>query len=492
MPINLDVSKEQAEKFTLGERVALRDVEGSLIAILTIESIWVPDKANECLKVFGSADDILHPNIDYLLNKAKSHYIGGKIDGIQLPVYYDFTDLRLTPREVRERFKKNSWLKVVAFQTRNPMHRSHRELTVRAARDAKANLLVHPVVGMTKPGDVDHYTRVRCYKELMTHYPPDMAMLSLLPLAMRMGGPKEALWHSIIRKNYGASHFIVGRDHAGPGNNRDGQPFYDEYAAHRMVDQYGPEIGITYLKYSMVVFVEDRNEYRTQEEVEPGMRVLNISGTELRRRLFRGIDIPEWFSFPSVVKILRQTYPPRKNQGFTLFFTGLSGAGKSTISNAIRIALMEEGSRPVTMLDGDEVRTHLSSELGFTKEHRDLNIKRISWVAAQITKSRGVAIIAAIAPYRAPREYARGMIADQGGFIEIHVSTPLDVCEKRDVKGLYAKARQGVIKQFTGISDPYEPPSKPELLIDTSQVSCREAVNQIMLHLEQEGYLGSD
>jgi len=317
-------------------------------------------------------------------------------------------------------------------------------------------------------------------------------MLSLLPLAMRMAGPKEALWHSIIRKNYGCSHFIVGRDHAGPGNNKSGEPFYDEYAAHRLVDQYGGEIGITYLKYSMVVFVEERNEYRTQEEVEPGMRVLNISGTELRRRLFRGIEIPDWFSFPSVVKILRQTYPPRRSQGFTLFFTGLSGAGKSTISNAIRIALMEEGSRPVTLLDGDEVRTHLSSELGFTKEHRDLNIKRISWVAGQITKSRGVSIIAAIAPYRAPREYARKIISDYGGFIEVHVATPLEVCEKRDCKGLYAKARQGVIKQFTGISDPYEPPVNPEIVIDTSAVSCREAVNQIMLHLEQEGYLGAD
>jgi sulfate adenylyltransferase len=316
-------------------------------------------------------------------------------------------------------------------------------------------------------------------------------MLSLLPLAMRMGGPKEALWHAIIRKNFGASHFIVGRDHAGPGNNKHGKPFYEDYAAHEMVGQYESELGIKILKYSMVVFVEDRNEYRTQDEIEPGMRVLNISGTELRRRLFQGIEIPEWFTFPSVVKILRQTHPPRTRQGITVFFTGLSGAGKSTIANALRISLMEEGSRPVTLLDGDEVRTHLSTELGFSKEHRDLNIRRISWVAAQITKARGISIIAAIAPYRNTRDYARQLVSEWGGFIEVHVSTPLATCEQRDVKGLYAKARQGVLKQFTGIDDPYEEPLHPEITLDTSVKSTREAVHDIILHLESEGYLGA-
>jgi len=258
-----------------------------------------------------------------------------------------------------------------------------------------------------------------------------------------------------------------------------------------MVGLHEKELGIIILKYSMVVYVEDRQEYRTQEEVEPGMKVLNISGTELRRRLFRGIDIPEWFSFPTVVALLRQTYPPRNRQGFTVFFTGLSGAGKSTIANALRIALMEEGSRPVTLLDGDEVRTHLSTELGFSKEHRDLNIRRVSWVASQITKARGIAIIAAIAPYRAPRDYARSLASRWGGFIEVHVATPIEVCEQRDVKGLYAKARQGVLKQFTGIDDPYEPPLKPELSFNTGRASCKEIVHEIILHLEQEGYLGN-
>jgi len=322
----------------------------------------------------------------------------------------------------------------------------------------------------------------------MKHFPSNMALLSLLPLAMRMGGPKEAL----IRKNYGLSHFIVGRDHAGPGNNKDGKSFYDDYAAHELVTKYESELGITIMKYSMVVYVEDTQEYKTMEEVAPGTRVLNISGTELRRRLYLGLEIPEWFSYPSVVDILRQTYPARNKQGFTVFMTGLSGAGKSTLSNALRIALMEEGSRPVALLDGDDVRVHLSTELGFSKEHRDLNIKRISWVAGQITHARGLAIIAAIAPYRAPRDYARSIISKSGGFIEVHVATPLEVCEQRDVKGLYAKARQGIVKHFTGIDDPYEPPLNPEIYVDTSKSTCKEAVHQIILHLQQEGYLTNE
>jgi len=295
-----------------------------------------------------------------------------------------------------------------------------------------------------------------------------------------MAGPKEAVWHAIIRKNYGLTHFIVGRDHAGPGNNRDGKPFYDVYEAQTLLEKHAEEIGIKVLKYSMVVYVEESNEYKTEDELKPGQKVLNISGTELRRRLYRGEEIPDWFSYSSVVKILRQTHPPRTEQGFTIFFTGLSGAGKSTLANALRIVLMEEGSRPVTLLDGDEVRTHLSSELGFSKEHRNLNIRRISWVASQITKSRGVAIIAAIAPYREPREFARKHISKNGGFIEVHVSTALEVCEQRDVKGLYAKARSGVLKNFTGIDDPYEVPSNPEVQLNTGILPMRHCLDSIM------------
>jgi len=305
-----------------------------------------------------------------------------------------------------------------------------------------------------------------------------------------MGGPREAVWHALIRKNFGATHFIVGRDHAGPGNNSQGQPWYDPYAAQDAVMKYKDELGITILKYSQVAYIEDIAEYRSEDNIPEGARVLNISGTELRRRLFMGIDIPEWFSYPTVVKILRQRHPPRSQQGFTLFFTGFSGSGKSTIANAVRIALMEEGSRTVTLLDGDEVRQNLSSELGFSKEHREINIRRIAYVASEITKARGVAITAAIAPYRATRDYARTIVSEHGGFIEIYISTPLEVCEARDRKGLYAKARKGIVKNFTGIDDPYEPPLNPTLTIDTTTVSIRQAVHSIILHLEQEGFLG--
>jgi len=489
IPVTFDVSQQKAEELKIGQRIALKDPEDNPLAILVIESIWEPNKAKEAEKVFGSPDDTAHPSIHYLFNEAGSHYVGGTLEGIQLPTYYDFTDIRRTPKELRAKFEANGWDIIVGFQTRNPMHRSHRELTVRAAKEAGAHLLVHPVVGQTKPGDVDHYTRVRCYKEIIKYYPEGLAELSLLPLAMRMGGPKEAVWHAIIRKNYGLTHFIVGRDHAGPGDNRDGKPFYDPYDAQRLLEKYAEEIGIKVMKYNMVVFVEGTQEYKMDTEVEPGQKVLNISGTELRRRLFRGIDIPEWFSYPSVVRLLRQTHPPRNQQGFTIFLTGLSGAGKSTIANALRIVLMEEGSRPVTLLDGDEVRMHLSSELGFSKEHRNLNIRRIGWVASQITKSRGIAIIAAIAPYLEPREFARKHISKNGGFVEVHVATPLEVCEQRDVKGLYAKARGGVLKNFTGIDDPYEAPVQPELFINTSQHTITGCLDIIINHLKTEGYL---
>jgi sulfate adenylyltransferase len=490
IPIYLDVSEQFAATVQVGEKLALRDTEGSLIAVLTIESIYTPDKPREAEKVLGSPDDIKHPFIDYLLNEAGARYIGGSLQGAQLPTYYDFNELRLTPKEVREKMVKMSWTKVVFFQTRNPMHRSHRELTLRAAKQANANLWVQPVVGMTKPGDVDHYTRVRCYKELMNYYPPGMATLSVLPLAMRMAGPKEAIFHSIIRKNYGATDFIIGRDHAGPGDNRDGKPFYGPYDAQELTKKYEEELGIKFHMFNMVVFVEDIKDYRTTDEVEPGMRVLNISGTELRRRLYTGIEIPDWFSFPSVVAILRQTYPPRTKQGFTVFLTGLSGGGKSTIANALRIRLMEEGSRPVTLLDGDEIRTHLSTELTFSKEHRNLNIKRICYVATQITKSRGIAIVSAIAPYNESRTYGRHLISKHGGYYEVHVSTSIEVCEQRDVKGLYAKARSGIVKGFTGIDDPYETPINPEFIIDTNVLTVKQAVSQIILKLEQDGYLG--
>ncbi len=488
MPITLDVTEEFAAELKPGETIALRDQEGVLIATLEVSDIYRPDKTREAQGVFRTTDEA-HPGVRYLMHQAHPVYVGGKLRGVEAPTHYDFKHLRDTPREIRDRFAKLGWRKVVAFQTRNPMHRAHFELTFRAAKEVEANLLIHPVVGMTKPGDVDHFTRVRCYEHVLNHYPEQTTTLSLLPLAMRMAGPREALWHAIIRKNYGCTHFIVGRDHAGPGVGSDGKPFYGPYDAQRLMQEYAEELDITMVPFKNMVYVEDRAQYMPEDEVDSSMRTLNLSGTELRRRLQEGVDIPEWFSFPEVVEELRRTHPPRHKQGFTVFFTGLSGSGKSTIANALMVKLMEMGGRPVTLLDGDIVRKHLSSELGFSREHRDLNILRIGFVASEITKNGGVAICAPIAPYAATRRQVREMIEPLGGFLEIHVATPLEVCEERDRKGLYAKARAGIIKNFTGISDPYEEPENPEMRIDTTELTPDLAAHRIIVKLESLGYI---
>lgn len=488
IPITLDVTEAFAKEITKGTDVALRDPEGVLLAVINVSDIWTPDKNKEAQHVFGT-EDPLHPGVNYLFHKANPVYLGGVVSGIEMPLHYDFKHLRFTPRELREKFKKLGWRRVVAFQTRNPMHSAHLELTFRAAKIAEADLLIHPVVGMTKPGDIDYYSRVRCYEHILKRYPEQTTSLSLLPLAMRMGGPREALWHAIIRKNYGCTHLIIGRDHAGPGKNSKGEDFYGPYDAQEMVVKYRDELGIEMVPFQMVVYVKERAEYLPVDEVEKGTTVLNISGTEFRRRLQEGLKIPEWFSYPEVVEELRKTYPPRIKQGFTIFFTGLSGSGKSTIAKALLAKLMEIGGRPITLLDGDIVRKNLSSELGFSREHRDLNILRIGFVANEITKNGGIAICAPIAPYKTTRQKVRDSISGTGGFFEVHVSTPLNICEARDRKGLYAKARAGIIKEFTGISDPYEAPESPELLIDTQDYLPDEAAQKIILRLEKEGFI---
>ncbi len=488
MPITLDVSEAFAESIKSGDRVALRDLEGVIIATLEVGDIWTPDKDAEARGVFGTTDE-KHPAVHYLNNIANPVYVGGTLRGVEPPTHYDFKHLRDTPAEVRERFRKLGWRKVVAFQTRNPMHRAHQELTLRAARDVEANLLIHPVVGMTKPGDVDHFTRVRCYEHLLSRYPEQTTMISLLPLAMRMGGPREAMWHAIIRKNYGCTHLIVGRDHAGPGKDSKGEDFYGPYDAQELLTEHGEELDITMVPFRMMVYAENRAQYVPVDETTDDDHVLNISGTELRRRLAEGLEIPDWFSFPDVVEELRRTHPPRHKQGFTVFFTGLSGSGKSTVANALMTKLMEIGGRPVTLLDGDIVRKNLSSELGFSKEHRDLNITRIGYVASEITKNGGIAICAPIAPYTATRRIVRDTISPLGGFLEVHVSTPLEVCEERDRKGLYAKARAGIIKEFTGISDPYEEPQNAEIVVDTTDISPDLSAHKILVKLESMGYI---
>jgi len=488
IPVTLDVSEKFAEGIEPGQDIALRDAEGVILAILSVTDKWVPNKDVEAEKVFG-ANDLAHPAVNYLHNTAGNVYLGGPVTGIQQPVHYDFKARRDTPNELRAYFRKMGWRKIVAFQTRNPLHRAHQELTFRAAREAQANLLIHPVVGMTKPGDVDHFTRVRCYEAVLDQYPASTTHLSLLNLAMRMGGPREALWHAIIRKNHGLTHFIVGRDHAGPGKNSQGKDFYDPYAAQELVRQHQDEIGIEMVDFKQMVYVQEKAQYFPVDEVPEGSTVLDISGTELRRRLREGLEIPDWFSFREVVQELRRTSPPRAKQGFTVFFTGLSGSGKSTIANALMVKLMEMGGRPVTLLDGDVVRKHLSSELGFSKEHRDINIRRIGYVASEITKNGGIAICAPIAPYSATRRAVREMVEAFGAFIEVHVATSLEECERRDRKGLYKLAREGKIKEFTGISDPYEEPQNAELKVETENVDVDNCAHQVILKLESMGLI---
>ncbi|MEM8787010.1 MAG: bifunctional sulfate adenylyltransferase/adenylylsulfate kinase [Pseudomonadota bacterium] len=490
MPINLDVSEAFAEKIEIGQDIALRDQEGVILAILSVSDKWVPNKDREAEKVFG-ANDMAHPAVNYLHNTAGPVYLGGPVTGIQQPIHYDYRGRRDTPNELRAYFRKMGWRRVVAFQTRNPLHRAHQELTFRAAKDAQANLLIHPVVGMTKPGDIDHFTRVRCYEAVLDKYPAATTHMSLLNLAMRMAGPREAVWHGLIRANHGCTHFIVGRDHAGPGKNSQGEDFYGPYDAQDLFREHEEEIGLEMVDFKHMVYVQERAQYEPADEVEDGMTVLNISGTELRRRLAEGLDIPEWFSFPEVVTELRRTRPPRSQQGFTVFFTGFSGSGKSTIANALMVKLMELGGRPVTLLDGDVVRKNLSSELGFSKEHRDLNIRRIGYVASEITKNGGIALCAPIAPYTATRRAVREMIESYGTFVEVHVATSIEECERRDRKGLYALARAGKIKEFTGISDPYEAPETPELKIDTEQTDVDNCAHQVLLKLESLGLIAA-
>lgn len=489
IPITLNVTAALAETLGEGQPLALRDGEGVLLAVLEVGDVWEPDLQEEAEKVFGTTNQE-HPGVDQLLNQTPRTCIGGRLEGVQLPVHYDFKHDRHTPRALREEFTRRGWRKVAGFHTRSPMHKAQVALTQKAAKEAGANLLIHPVVRMTQSGDLDHYTRVRCYDAVLPHYPQFTAKLSLLDMAMRLAGPREALWHAIIRKNYGCSHFIVGQDHAGPGSDAAGKPFYGLYEAQEVALAHQEELGVSILPVRMVVYVKERDEFLTVDEIPEGVTTWSISQTELKARLDDGREIPDWFTFPEVTRELRRRHPPRSKKGFTVFFTGLSGSGKSTVANVLRTKLLEAGGRSVTLLDGDIVRKNLSSELGFSKEHRDLNIKRIGFVASEITKGGGIALCAPIAPYAHIRRYNRELISQYGGYILVHVSTPIEVCEARDRKGLYAKARAGIIKEFTGVSDPYEVPIDADVTLDTSDITPEEAAQQVYLYLEKEGYVG--
>jgi sulfate adenylyltransferase len=491
IPITLDVSSATAAQLVPSTMLALRDPEGVMLAAMEVEELWQPDREAEAQAVFGTTDPC-HPGVERLLRHTNSMYVAGRLEVLQLQEHHDHRSLRLTPGQLRERFAIQGWQRVVAFQTRNPLHRAHVELTKRAASDLKAKLLIHPVVGATKVGDVDHHTRVRCYRAIMPSYPEGTAMLALLPLAMRMAGPREAVWHAIIRKNHGVTHFIVGRDHAGPGEDSTGRSFYQPYEAQELLGRYEAELELAMVPFRQMVYRPDVDNYVFEDEIPKSTPVLSISGTDLRRRLAEGQELPIWFTSAEVASELRRSYPPRIEKGITIFFTGLSGSGKSTIANALHVKLLEMGDRTVTLLDGDIVRRHLSSELGFSKEHRDINIRRIGFVAAEITKNGGIAICAPIAPYEATREAVRQMVEPHGAFILVHVSTALGVCEQRDRKGLYAKARAGLLPQFTGISDPYETPTNAEVIIDAAEVTAEEASQRIIRNMQAQGYIVTD
>lgn len=488
IPICLDISKTKAATLEAGQSVALRDPEGFLLAILHIADIWSVDREKEALRIYGTTD-LSHPGVSYVFNNIQDYYVGGKLEVISQVLHSDFKQLRMTPYEVRQLYKKLGWKRIVGFHTRNIIHRAQFELTLEAMRRAKANLLLLPITGMTKPGDFDYYTRMRCLKEVIRYYPPETCVMTMLPLFMRLAGARGALFDIIISKNFGCTHFVVGHNHADPGRTSNDKPFYSNGETRKTVKDFSAETGIEIISFKEMVYLPFEDLYKPIDMVPEDVRTISFTGTDIRDRLKTGRKIPDWTTFPKIVEELQKAYPPPGKQGFTIFLTGLSGSGKSTIAKVLYARALEIGERPVTLLDGDIVRRNLSSELTFSKEHRDINVRRIGFVASEITKNRGIAICAPIAPYENTRQEIRKAIEVHGGFIEVHVSTPISECEKRDRKGMYAKARAGLIKGFTGVDDPYEIPELPELSIDTTDISPDEAAQEVLLFLGQKGYI---
>lgn len=488
LPVCLDVIETQAQSLEAGQSVALRDPEGFLLAVLHVEDIWPVDRPREAQMIYDTMDQA-HPSVDYLFNKTGDYYIGGQLEVISLPLHFDYQQLRLTPMELQAVYHKLGWQRILGFKTTQPIHRAQFEMMLHAMRQTKANLLLLPVAGMTKPDDFDHYTRVRCYRNVAHHFPPNTFFLNLLPLAMRLAGPRDALLDLIIARNYGCTHMIVGPDHASPSNSDSETIFYKKTAARDVAQTHCDEIGVKVVAVEEMVYLPYEDEFRFADQVPESVQTLSLSGSQLRNRFYQGRKIPEWATFPEVTAQLEKAHPPPSRQGFTVFLTGLSGAGKSTIAKILYSRFLEAGDRPVSLLDGDIVRRNLSSELSFSKEHRDINVSRIGFVASEITKNRGIAICAPIAPYAATRTQIRSTIEQYGGFIEVFVATPLEVCEKRDRKGMYAKARAGLIKGFTGVDDPYEIPETAEVKIDTTSLRPDEAAQEIMLYLGQRGFI---
>jgi sulfate adenylyltransferase len=489
LPITLPVSEEALLGIRLDQDIALRNAHNELLAVMTVEEIYPWDLGEVAVKVLGT-ESLKHPLVSEMCRWGRFN-LSGRLQVLRLPRHHDFQSLRLTPQQTRERLGAGKRTEVVAFQTRNPMHRAHEELTKRAIEEVDGILLLHPAVGMTKPGDVDHYTRVRTYVALTNgYYDPGRVLLSLLPLAMRFAGPREALWHALIRRNYGAKHLIVGRDHASPGTDHEGRPFYDPYEAQELVAQYQSEIGVGVIPFSELAYAPEEGRYVEASVATPSMRTVSISGTQVREQyLNKGQRLPEWFTRPEVAEILAQAYPPRREQGVCIWFTGLSCSGKSTTAEILTTMLLEYG-RQVTLLDGDVVRTHLSKGLGFSREDRVLNIRRIAFVASEVIRHGGIAITATISPYRTTRNDIRNMMGE-GRFIEVFMDTPLEICEQRDIKGLYIKARCGEIENFTGVSDPYEAPLNPEIRLNAVEYSPEENARQILEYLRESGFVDS-
>ncbi|AMV39673.1 putative bifunctional SAT/APS kinase [Planctomyces sp. SH-PL62] len=483
LPVVLPVTP--GEGAAEGKTLALRDVYGNLLAFLHVEEIYRADKQAEARHAYGTLDRT-HPAVAYL-DRVSDHYAAGRLEVVRTPPHYDFVDLRRTPAELRERFRSLGWSRIVAFQARGPLHRAQEELTRRAAEQIGGGLLIHPIVGVTKPGDVDHYTRVRCYRALVDNdYEPGTVVLSLLPLATRLAGPREVLLQAIIARNYGCTDFLVG-----PDRDSGGQTFYEPDAAQEAMAKYKDEIGVGLLDLPPMVYLPDEDRYESIDLVPKGIATADISDVQVRDDyLARGLRLPEWFTRPAVAEILNETHPPRFRQGLTIWFTGLSGSGKSTVAQALVERLAEYG-RNCSFLDGDEIRTHLSKGLSFSKEDRDVNIRRVGYVAGLIAQHGGTTLCSVISPYRAVRDEARQM--SRGNFVEVHCSTPVDVCEQRDVKGLYSRARAAVADGkglgFTGVDDPYEAPENAEVTLDTSKLGVSECVDAIVEKLLALGYI---
>ena len=488
IPVCLDIPQITAGSLEAGQSVALRDPEGVLLAVMHISDIWPADLKKEARQVHGSLD-MGHPGVHHLLREKQDYYVGGRLEVVSLPSHFDFRQLRLTPWEIRSAYRRLGWNRVIGFTTRNAIHRPQFEVTISAMRKIRANLLILPFTGKNPLEDFSHYTRVRCHKKVIRHYPPDAVLLNLLAHSMRMAGPKDAVLHAIIAKNFGCTHFIIGHAHATPINPATGEPYYNLEEQRPMIRQLCHEVGIEPVCFDKMVYRVDEDIYMPENEVEKEAHFTYLSAAQIRERIRTGRMIPQWAAFPEVIQEMKKAYPPPDMQGITLFLTGLPGAGKSTIAKVLYARFLEIGNRPVTLLDGDIVRHHLSSELSFSKEHRDINVRRIGFVASEITKNRGVAICAPIAPYAETRGEIRRMIEAYGGFIEVHVATPLEVCEKRDRKGMYAKAKAGLIKGFTGVDDPYETPQAPEVRVETSDRTPEESAQEILLYLGQKGYL---